>query len=94
MSIVNMVAGNISLKFGAKGVCQSVVTACASGANNIGEAFRYIKHGYADMCFAGGSEYAITKTGVADLQILQPLPHVRTLRLPANLLIKTEAVLF
>ena len=73
MSIVNMVAGNISLKFGAKGVCQSVVTACASGANNIGEAFRYIKHGYADMCFAGGSEYAITRTGVAGFTNLTAL---------------------
>lgn len=65
MSIINMAAGNISIRFGAKGVCESVVTACASGTNNIGEAFRYIKHGYADICFAGGSEAAVTKTGVA-----------------------------
>ena len=73
MAILNMAAGNISLKFGAKGVCEAVVTACASGTNNIGEAFRYIKHGYADMCFAGGSECAITKTGVAGFTNLTAL---------------------
>ncbi len=73
MAIANMVAGNISLKFGAKGVCESVVTACATGTNNIGEAFRYIKHGYADMCFAGGSECAITKSGVAGFTNLTAL---------------------
>lgn len=73
MSIGNMVAGNIALKFGAKGVCESVVTACATGTNNIGEAFRYIKHGYADICLAGGSEYAITKSGIAGFTNLTAL---------------------
>lgn len=73
MCIGNMVAGNIALKFGAKGVCESIVTACATGTNNIGEAFRYIKHGYADICFAGGSEYAITKSGIAGFTNLTAL---------------------
>lgn len=73
MSIINMAGGNISIRFGAKGVCESVVTACASGTNNIGEAFRYIKHGYADICFAGGSEAAVTQTGVAGFTNLTAL---------------------
>nr|MBP7953446.1 beta-ketoacyl-[acyl-carrier-protein] synthase II [Enterococcus sp.] len=54
MSIVNMVAGNIALRVGAKGICTTTVTACASGTHSIGEAFRNIKHGYSDVILAGG----------------------------------------
>ena len=46
MAIGNMVAGNIALRVGAKGICTSTVTACASATHSIGEAFRNIKHGY------------------------------------------------
>lgn len=73
MCIGNMVAGNIALKFGAKGICESVVTACATGTNSIGEAYRNIKHGYVDLCFAGGSEYTITKSGIAGFMNLTAL---------------------
>lgn len=65
MSISNMAAGNVAIKFGAKGICTSIVTACATGANCIGEAFRNIKHGYLDCCFAGGTEASITEIGAA-----------------------------
>lgn len=53
MAIGNMAAGNIAIAIGAKGICSSVVTACASATNAIGDAFRHIKHGYADIMLAG-----------------------------------------
>ncbi len=65
MAISNMAAGNIAIKFGAKGICSTAVTACATGTNTIGDAFRNIKHGYLDVCFAGGAEAPITKVSVA-----------------------------
>ena len=65
MMIGNLAAGNIAIRFGAKGSCISVVTACATGTDAIGQAYRAIKHGYADAAIAGGSEAAITPMGVA-----------------------------
>lgn len=73
MVITNMAAGNIALKFGARGVCSNVVTACATGSHCIGEAFRYIKHGYADVILAGGTEAAITPLGIAGFSALMAL---------------------
>ncbi len=73
MTITNMAAGNIAIKFGAKGVCTNVVTACATGTNCIGEAFRNIKHGYADVILAGGTEGSITPLAVAGFQSLTAL---------------------
>lgn len=73
MAIENMAAGNIAIKFGAKSSCTSVVTACATGANCIGEAFRNIKHGYADIIIAGGSEASITSIGIAGFTSLTAL---------------------
>lgn len=73
MLIGNMAAGNIAIKYGAKGVCQSIVTACATGTSSIGEAFRAIKHGYLDVAFAGGAEHAITRAGVAGFTSLTAL---------------------
>lgn len=73
MSIVNMVAGNIALRVGAKGICTSTVTACASGTHSIGEAFRNIKHGYADMMLAGGAEASICEIGIAGFASLTAL---------------------
>ncbi|HCW53966.1 MAG TPA: beta-ketoacyl-[acyl-carrier-protein] synthase II [Clostridium sp.] len=64
MSIVNLLAGNVAIKYGLKGPCTSVVTACATGINNIGESFRTIKHGYADVMLCGGAEAPITRIGV------------------------------
>lgn len=73
MTITNMAAGNIAIQFGAKGVCTNVVTACATGNNCIGEAFRSIKHGYADTILAGGTEGSITPLAVAGFQSLTAL---------------------
>lgn len=60
-TIGNMVAGNISMKFGARGASLDIVTACASATNSIGEAFLKIKYGFLDACFAGGSEGTINE---------------------------------
>ncbi|MBQ8507787.1 MAG: beta-ketoacyl-ACP synthase II [Clostridia bacterium] len=59
MMISNIAAGNIAIRFGCKGPSLPVVTACATSTNTIGEAFRAIKHGYADAIIAGGSEASI-----------------------------------
>jgi len=64
VSISNMGAANISMHFGLKGPALTMVTACASANNAIGEAFRYIKHGYADVMLAGGAEGAINEIGL------------------------------
>ena len=61
MMISNMAAGNISMKYGFKGANFTTVTACASSAHAIGEAFRQIKYGYLDACVTGGSEATISK---------------------------------
>ena len=73
MSIVNRVAGNIALRVGAKGICTTTVTACASGTHSIGEAFRNIKHGYSDVILAGGSEATICEIGIAGFASLTAL---------------------
>ena len=73
MAISNMAAGNIAIKYGLKGICSSVVTACATGANSIGEAYRNIKHGYLDCCLAGGTEASISPIGVAGFTNLTAL---------------------
>lgn len=73
MSIVNMVAGNIALRVGAKGICTTTVTACASGTHSVGEAFRNIKHGYADVMLAGGAEATICEIGIAGFASLTAL---------------------
>lgn len=73
MTIGNMVAGNIAIRIGAKGVCEDIVTACATGNNCIGTAFRNIKHGYLDVCVAGGAEGSICEIGVAGFTNLTAL---------------------
>ncbi|MFL0252717.1 beta-ketoacyl-ACP synthase II [Clostridium neuense] len=65
MIIANMAAGNVAIKYGAKGICTTIVTACASGNNAIGESYRNIKYGYADVMISGGSEAGITPLSVA-----------------------------
>lgn len=65
MMISNMAAGAISIRLNAKGASLPVVTACATSTNAIGEAYRAIKHGYADAIIAGGSEAAINPLAVA-----------------------------
>lgn len=63
--ITNMASGNIAIKFGAKGPCIAVSTACATGTTAIGEAYRAIKGGYADAIIAGGTESSISPLAVA-----------------------------
>ncbi len=65
MMISNMAAGMISMRFGFRGPCQCVVTACATSTNTIGDAFRAIKHGYLDACVAGGAEATIVPMALA-----------------------------
>jgi 3-oxoacyl-[acyl-carrier-protein] synthase II len=68
MLITNMAAGHISMKYGLEGHGFCPVTACATGSHAIGEAFRAIRHGYADIIIAGGAEAAITPTAIAGFQ--------------------------
>lgn len=73
MAISNMGAANISMHFGINGPALTMVTACASANNAIGEAFRYVKHGYADFMLAGGGESAINPIGMAGFANLTAL---------------------
>ena len=73
MMIANMAAGNVAIVLGAKGKCTSVVTACASSTHSIGDAFRAIQYGDADVCVAGGAEGSICPLGVASFTSLTAL---------------------
>ena len=71
--IINMAAGNISIKYGLKGPNISVVTACATGAHSIGEAARMIKYGDADIMICGGTEGAVGRIGLAGFSAMKAL---------------------
>ncbi len=73
MLIVNMGAGCIAIELGAKGICTSVVTACASATNAIGDAFRHIRDGYAEIMCTGGSEASITPLGIGGFTSMKAL---------------------
>lgn len=73
MNIANLAAGNIAIELGARGMCSCVVTACAGGTNAIGDAFRYIRDGYADVMVAGGGEAAITPLGIGGFSAMRAL---------------------
>ena len=73
MMISNMAAGNVAIQLGCKGKCTNVVTACATGTNCIGDAFRAIQYGDADVMLAGGTESSITPVGVAGFNALTAL---------------------
>ena len=73
MVISNMAAGNVSIQFGLKGKSINVVTACATGTNSIGEAFRSIQHGEAEVMVTGGTEGAICPIGIAGFSALTAL---------------------
>ncbi len=73
MTIINAAAANIAIKYEAKGTCTSAVTACATGTNNIGDAFRHIKHGYADVMITGGCESSITPIALAGFNNMRAL---------------------
>ncbi len=73
MTIANMAAGNIAIRFGFKGMCTCVVTACASGNNAIGDSFHYVRDGYADVMICGGCESCITDLGIGGFTAMQAL---------------------
>lgn len=73
LMISNMAAGNVSIQLGFRGKCSNVVTACASGTHCIGDAFRAIQYGDAEMMLAGGTESCICQTGVTGFMNLTAL---------------------
>ena len=73
MIIGNMAAGNVSIELGAKGESLSMVSACATGTHSIGESFRMIKNGYQDIVISGGTEAAISPSGIAGFTNIKAL---------------------
>lgn len=72
-AIVNMAAGHISIRYGAKGPISATATACATSANSIGDATRMIAHGDADVMIAGGAEAAVTPLSVGGFAAMRAL---------------------
>jgi 3-oxoacyl-[acyl-carrier-protein] synthase II len=73
MTIANLAAGQITIKYGLKGLNYSVTSACASGAHSIGEAAHYIRRGECDVMLAGGSEAAVTPLAIAGFASMRAL---------------------
>lgn len=73
MTISNMAAGQIAIRFGLKGYCYAPVTACAGGTNAIGDAFHRIRDGYEDLAIAGGAESCISPLGVGGFTSMKAL---------------------
>lgn len=73
LMITNMAVGNVSIQFGLKGKSLNVVTACATGTHSIGEAYRSIQAGDADVMLAGGTESAVTPVGIGGFAALTAL---------------------
>jgi 3-oxoacyl-[acyl-carrier-protein] synthase II len=74
-TIVNLAPGSVAIRIKAKGPCESVVSACATGADAIGTAFLYIKAGRSDVMVTGGSESAINPLGLAGFEQMHALAH-------------------
>ena len=72
-AIVNLAAGHVCMRFGAKGPNEATATACTTSAHSIGDAFRIIQHGDADVMIAGGAEAAITPMGVGGFAAMRAL---------------------
>ena len=73
MIISNMAAGHMAIRFGFTGMCSCVVTACAGGTNAVGDAFRYIRDGYAEVMLCGGAEAAITPLAMGGFTAMKAL---------------------
>ena len=71
--IANMAAGRIAIEHGLHGMCTCVVTACASGTNAVGDGFRHIRDGYAEVMLCGGAEASITELGIGSFTSLSAL---------------------
>lgn len=72
-AIANMAAGNIAIRFNAQNICTAIVTACATGTNSIGEAYRQIKEGRAQAMICGGAEASVNEIGIAGFAALNAL---------------------
>ena len=73
MAISNMAAGQVAIRHGLKGMCSCVVTACAGGSNAVGDAFHYIRDGYAEVMVCGGAESCITPLGIGGFTSMKAL---------------------
>lgn len=72
-ALINLAAGNVAIYLGAKGICHTIVTACAGGTDAIGTAFQHIEANRADVMIAGGTEASITPLGVAGFSIIRAI---------------------
>jgi len=77
MIISNMAAGHIAIRYGFKGMCSCVVTACAGGTNAVGDAFRHIRDGYAEVMLCGGAEAAVTPLAMGGFTAMKALSESR-----------------
>ena len=73
MAIANMAAGLIAIAYGLRGMCTCPVTACAGGTNAVGDAFHYIRDGYADVMICGGAEAAVTPLAIGGFTSMKAL---------------------
>ena len=72
-AIINIAAGNIAIEYGIHGIATSIVTACASAANSIGDGFRAIRDGYLDVAITGGCEASVIPLGIGGFTVMQAL---------------------
>ncbi len=73
MIIPNMAAGQLAIRYGFQGMCSCVVTACAGGTNAVGDAFRHIRDGYAEVMLCGGTEAAVTPQAMGGFTAMRAL---------------------